>query len=225
MQVQQCSSRGRASSAAVEITSLASPWVLACSLTSAEWIVGRRAPHPISNPVLSAEGTSQPADLWISSLKVCSGRNSFCYSRTCRVQLDLKPLKHCISPAYVQSHSWKHWMCAHYFSTWMSESSENGGWLLSWNGLSVTWFSNVLSARLGACEVSERFWAFIALEMELKYGYMNFASCSCACKTLVLVLRMQDKKRIHLESPRKKIHEDVKRQTLVSEHYWILEFF
>lgn len=136
--------------------------------------------------------------------KVCSGRNSFCYSSTCRVRLDLKPLKHCISPAHVQSYSWKHGVCAYCFSAWISQSSENCGWVLSWNGLSVTWFSNVPSARSGAREVSERFWAFIALEMELKYGCMNFASCSCACKTLVLFLRMQDKKRIHFESPRKK---------------------
>lgn len=55
---------------------------------------------------------------------------------------------------------------------------------------------------LDPCEVNEHFRAFIALEMELKYGYFNFASCSYACKPLFL--RMRDKKRIHFESSREK---------------------
>lgn len=185
------------------------PWC-ACTHLLTELLVGELlTPFQTTWTLLVlAEGASQPApqvDLRSSSLKdVCSGSNSFRYSSCIQNPAwYLHPFKHCISYAYVQSHSRKHlsvYLLFKYMNIWVQ-------WKL-WLSTLLKWALRELvlksAEHLDPCEVSEHCWVFIALEMELKCSYMNFASCSYACKTLALFLRMQHKKIIHFEYLRKK---------------------
>lgn len=209
--------------AAVEITSLAGPGALACLLTSADWVVGRRAPHLIANPVLLAEGTSQPADLWISSFKGAQGG-----------------IPSATAACAESSLIWSLWNTA--FLLLMSNPTHESTECV----LTISVHEYLKAVETPSTQLK---WALCDLILKCAerslgclWGQWALLGLHCfgnraeiwLCELCFMLLCVQNlspvfKDARQEENPfwvsEEKIHKDVKRQTLVSERYWILEFF